>query len=164
MHQMPMSPGYLFGLAWFSLNLQYNVTYFPFTNVLLEFPAVTFLSYLFVCARYGKRSSPEILDTLVSELLLKESRDTLPQSRCVSVCSLRTQLLRFSVAITGCWYWSLLFSLQIWPITVVMLSSVLALTQPCIATTDTLSSMSVSSSPPTPNDHSAYFTPLSRHI
>ncbi|RVE66893.1 hypothetical protein OJAV_G00111980 [Oryzias javanicus] len=30
--------------------------------------------------RYGKRSSPEILDTLVSELLLKESKDTLPQS------------------------------------------------------------------------------------
>lgn len=33
--------------------------------------------------RYGKRSSPEILDTLVSELLLKESADTLPQSRFV---------------------------------------------------------------------------------
>lgn len=33
--------------------------------------------------RYGKRSSPEILDTLVSELLLKESADTLPQSRSV---------------------------------------------------------------------------------
>ncbi|XP_019724472.1 pro-neuropeptide Y [Hippocampus comes] len=31
--------------------------------------------------RYGKRSNPEILDTLVSELLLKESADTLPQSR-----------------------------------------------------------------------------------
>uniref|UniRef100_A0A8C5I3P4 Pro-neuropeptide Y n=1 Tax=Gouania willdenowi TaxID=441366 RepID=A0A8C5I3P4_GOUWI len=31
--------------------------------------------------RYGKRSSPEILDSLVSELLLKESTDTLPQSR-----------------------------------------------------------------------------------
>lgn len=42
-----------------------------------------FLSCLLVCLRYGKRSSPEILDTLVSELLLKESKDTLPQSRCV---------------------------------------------------------------------------------
>lgn len=38
---------------------------------------------LCVCLRYGKRSSPEILDTLVSELLLKESTDTLPQSRFV---------------------------------------------------------------------------------
>ncbi|XP_035651677.1 pro-neuropeptide Y-like isoform X1 [Oncorhynchus keta] len=31
--------------------------------------------------RYGKRSSPDTLDSLITELLLKESTNTLPQSR-----------------------------------------------------------------------------------
>ncbi|KAJ7991538.1 hypothetical protein DPEC_G00284910 [Dallia pectoralis] len=31
--------------------------------------------------RYGKRSSSDTLDTLISELLLKENTETIPQSR-----------------------------------------------------------------------------------